>query len=295
EALNGVAFDPALRRSVPRSQHTESLPELGQVVLPAHLAFNHEQSGKDRPALVSRGMSKFGLPDLELRGVPDDLIKESTAILGGLAALLAGWAMPLRDASEGKPFKAGLDREWQLTKAQILAAHAVDPSDPTVGPGGSTTIRFESDRPSRSVPLARLRVVPASGPADDPETAVRRMVAEVFNVPTNYSEFPDDLPGLDEARARVAAEIPEVKARFLAGLPTGSSLFVKYGLPIDGDRKEYIWAGVESWSDRQIRAKLENDPVRRADLRRGQDVELDEGDIFDWLITHSDGRKEGAA
>jgi hypothetical protein len=50
-----------------------------------------------------------------------------------------------------------------------------------------------------------------------------------------------------------------------------------------------------SWSDRQIRGKLENDPVRRADLRCGQDVELDEGEIYDWLITHTDGRWEGAA
>src|SRR5262245_35680030 len=111
EALDGVAFDPALRRAVPRDLHAESPPELGQVVLPVHLAFDLERSRNDRQVLVGRGMSKFGLPDLELRGVPPDLIKESTAILGGLAALLAGWAMPLRDASEGKPFKARLDRE----------------------------------------------------------------------------------------------------------------------------------------------------------------------------------------
>ena len=55
-----------------------------------------------------------------------------------------------------------------------------------------------------------------------------------------------------------------------------------------------MWVCVESWAGDRIRGRLENDPVHRADLSRGQAVELGEGAVFDWLITHPDGVREGA-
>ena len=294
EGLDGVAFDMTTQRLLPPGDDAEDLPEMGQVVIPDHLAFDPERAGGETPALVSCGMAKFGLPDLVLRGVPDELLREASAVLGGLAALLAGWAMPLRDASGGRPVRANLNPKWYLTKAQILAAHAVNPADPEVSPGGATTVRFETDQRTRRSRVPRLQVIPAGGPADDPEAAVRRMVAELFDAPNNYSEFPADFPGLSETLARVAAELPGVKARFLAGLPAGTRLSVKHGFQTDIGRKEYMWVGVESWSGDRIRGRLENDPVRRADLSRGQGVELGEGEVFDWCITHPDGVREGA-
>ena len=294
EGLDGVAFDMNTRRLLPPGAEVEDLPEMGQVVIPDHLAFDRERTGGETPALVSRGMAKFGLPDLVLRGVPDDLLREASAVFGGLAALLAGWAVPLRDASCGRPVRAKLNPAWRLTRAQILAAHAVDPSDPEVGPGGATTVRFETDQPTRRSPVPRLQVIPVGGPADDPEAALRRMVAELFGAPDNYAEFPADFPGLNEALAQVAADLPGVKTRFLAGLPADTRLSVKHGFPTDLGRKEYMWVGVESWAGDRIRGRLENDPVHRADLSRGQAVELGEGEVFDWLITHPDGVREGA-
>jgi hypothetical protein len=293
EGLDGVAFDMNTRRLLKPGAELEDLPEMGQIVIPNHLAFDRERTGAETPALVSRGMAKFGLPDLVLRYVPDDLLREASASLGGIAALLAGWAAPLRDSSGGRPVRAKLDSNWRLTRAQILAAHAVDPSDPEVGSGGATTVHFETDQPTRRSPLPRLQVIPA-GPTDDPEAAVRRMVAELFGAPANYTEFPADFPGLNEALAQVAADLPGVKARFLAGLPVDTRLSLKHGFPTGLGRKEYIWVGVESWTGDCIRGRLENDPVHRADLSRGQAVELGEGEVFDWLITHPDGSREGA-
>jgi hypothetical protein len=292
--LNGVVFDHTTRRLLAPEDAARDLPEMGEVVIPDHLIFDPERNGGEPPSLVTLGMVKFGLPDLVLPGLPDDLGREGAAVLGGVAALLAGWALPLRDASGGRPVRAKLNPTWHLSKAHILAAHAVDPSDPEVAPGGATTLRLEIDPLRRRLPMPRLRVIPAGESADDPVAAVRRMVAELFNVPEIYAEFPGDLPGLSEARAQVASDLPGVKARYLAGLPAGTQLSVKHGFPTDIGREEYMWVAVESWSGERIRGRLQNDPVRLADLSRGQTVEFGEADVFDWLITHPDGVREGA-
>jgi Uncharacterized protein conserved in bacteria (DUF2314)/Protein of unknown function (DUF3239) len=92
----------------------------------------------------------------------------------------------------------------------------------------------------------------------------------------------------------VAADLPGVKARFLAGLPAGTLLAVKHGFPNSASGHEYMWVRVDSWAGDRIQGRLANDPVRRADLHLGDEVELDAGDVCDWCISHPDGVREGA-
>jgi hypothetical protein len=176
--------------------------------------------------------------------------------------------------------------------AQILAVLGIDPADAEIPPGGSTKLRFA--KPATRYLVPRLQIVPAEGPAHDPEAAVRHMIGELFSASKNYYESRDELPGQTETRDLVAADLPGVKARFQAGLPAGTLLSVKHGFPTSVTGHEYIWVRVESWADDRIRGRLANVPVRRADLRLGDPVELDAGDICDWCITHADGVREGA-
>ena len=128
----GVAVDIDRRRPSAGRQG-ESLPEMGQILFRDHVIFEPERR-PEAPALVTRGMDKFGLPDLVLRGVPDDLRCEAEVLLVYLASQLARWAAVLRMVSNGRPVQAKLNSTCQLTTAQILAAHAVDPSDLWVNP-----------------------------------------------------------------------------------------------------------------------------------------------------------------
>jgi hypothetical protein len=292
EELAGVAFDMSTHRLLPLEDAATDLPQMGQIFLKDHLAFDLVRDGPEAPALVTRGMAKFGLPELVLPGVPDDLAWKAEVLLACLASQLASWAEPLRAASTGKPVRGKLPPKCHLTMAQILAVQGIDPSDPEIPPGGATTLRFETPATRSLVP--RLRVIPAKGPAHDPEAAFRRMIGQLSSASKNYYELRDQLPGQTETRDLVAADLPGVKARFLAGLPAGTLLSVKHGFPTSATGHEYIWVRVESWSDDRIRGRLANVPVRRADLRLGDQVELDAGDICDWCITHPDGVREGA-
>ena len=128
------------------------------------------------------------------------------------------------------------------------------------------------------------------------------MIAELFSASKNYYvsanknyyESRGQLPGQIEASALVAADLPGVKARFLAGLPAGTLLAVKHGFPNSAVGHEYMWVRVDSWAGDRIQGRLANDPVRRPDLHLGDEVELDAGDVCDWCISHPDGVREGA-
>ncbi len=300
ETLEGVAFDMSTSRVLPLGDESKDLPEMGQINLKDHVAFDLERTGPEAPALVTHGMVKLGLPELVLRGVPDDLAPQGEVLLAYMASQLGSWAAPLRRASNGRPVRAKLDPKCHLTMAQILAFLGIDPSDPEIPPGGATTLRFE--RPATRYLVPRLRVIPAGGPADDPEAAFRRMIAELFSASKNYYvsdsknyyESRSQLPGQIEASALVAADLPGVKARFLAGLPAGTLLAVKHGFPNNASGHEYMWVRVDSWAGDRIQGRLANHPERRPDLHLGDEVELDAGDVCDWCISHPDGVREGA-
>ena len=70
---------------------------MGQINLEDHVAFDLERTGPEAPALVTHGMVKFGLPELVLRGVPDDLAQKGEVLLAYMASQLGSWAAPLRN------------------------------------------------------------------------------------------------------------------------------------------------------------------------------------------------------
>lgn len=292
--LGGVAFDMTTRRLLPPGDEHRGLPDMGAMVIPDHLAIEREDEEGPSASLATLGMAKFGLPDLIIRGVPGESRREASMVLGGLAALIAGWAMPYRERAEGHSVRARLEPFWHLDMTEVLAAHAIDPADPFVEPAGETTVQLSTDPATRRSRLPRLEVKPATGAPAGSGSGVRGLIGQLFGAAGNYFEFPADLPGLGESLARIAADLPAIKGRFLGGLPPGAQLSVKRGFPVEEGRSEYLWVGVGSWSGDRIRGRIENDPVRCAGFDRGQVVEFGESEVFDWLITHPDGTREGA-
>ncbi len=134
EELEGVAFDMSTSRVLPLGDESKDLPEMGQINLKDHVAFDLESAGPEAPALVTHGMVKFGLPELVLRGVPDDLAGKGEVLLAYMASQLGSWATSLRNASMGQPVRAKLDPKCHLTMAQIMAFLDMDPSGPELPP-----------------------------------------------------------------------------------------------------------------------------------------------------------------
>jgi uncharacterized protein YegJ (DUF2314 family) len=91
------------------------------------------------------------------------------------------------------------------------------------------------------------------------------------------------------------ATLPAARARFDQGLARGWDFCVKHGFPLPDGRTEYMWIEVSSWADGRVRGHLASTPAWRTDLSPAQEVEIEEGGVFDWLLASPDGRVEGAA
>ena len=54
-----------------------------------------------------------------------------------------------------------------------------------------------------------------------------------------------------------------------------------------------MWLAVERWTATQVVGTLVNEPDDVPELQLGQEVAIDEADIFDWMIQLSAERREG--
>ena len=71
--------------------------------------------------------------------------------------------------------------------------------------------------------------------------------------------------------------------------PRGDIHAVKIGFPVHGDDYEWMWVSLEAWRGASLVGHLENNPLRRKDLRKGSTVHVSEREVFDWAIVSRAG------
>ena len=63
--------------------------------------------------------------------------------------------------------------------------------------------------------------------------------------------------------------------------------------PTPDGGNEWMWVEVIEWKGSKIRGLLKNEPVNVPGLSGGSEVVVDQGDLFDYIRSFSDGREEG--
>jgi hypothetical protein len=86
---------------------------------------------------------------------------------------------------------------------------------------------------------------------------------------------------------------PPVRARFLAGLPEGATLFATVQLRDGAGRMEQVFVRVEAIEAERIRGVIWSDIHTVSDYARGQPYEFPESELVDWTISNPDGTEEG--
>ncbi len=261
-----VVADP-MKYPIESQLHFESLDEGGNVWIHSH------------------GMLKFGLPEVEMEGIPAEL-----ATAGRKMIILAGKTV-IDAGARGLDFNAEMD----IPHTPFNFRMEVREKD------------AEGHFPAGSVRI--LPYMPQYDPYS-PDTAkhVLRMLAAKFRssaelgrksepAATQFSEA-----GMADAEERAAKErLLEAHRRALAGLaafkksfeeaapPTGDIHAVKIGFPVHGDDYEWMWVSLEAWRGASLVGHLENNPLRRKDLRKGSTVHVSEREVFDWAIVSRAG------
>jgi uncharacterized protein YegJ (DUF2314 family) len=289
-ALDGIVFDPVLMNLVPSERLSESLLESmsdGGRLLPVdHILVLFSVDERGAGWMTTKGMEKFGLPNLEVRQAPPGLFDRLVHVMNGLAGRLIHTVME-SPVTEGLPRSVALEREMRLGMEDIARAYGVDemPYEPEDGVRGWTLVGLEYTGRGRRGMEPFIALVPPGGARIDQGEWLYGLLNDLLGPedPENCDYVPGDNERMEAAHLRAVSELPEVKRRFTAGLKPGEQLYVKHGFPVE-DHHEFMWVGVSTWKGTRIHGRLANDPFERMDLRAGQNVEIGEGGVFDWMI-----------
>jgi len=96
-------------------------------------------------------------------------------------------------------------------------------------------------------------------------------------------------PYIQQARSTY----PQAKARFVAGLPSGSVFFATVQLHDADGKMEQVFVQVEKIEADQISGLIWNDINRVKGFAKGQKYTFPEAELVDWTIYNSDGTEEG--
>lgn len=238
---------------------------------------------------TTKGLRRFGLLELQAQRVPPELARPWGAVMTGAARrLLRTWIEGLADTE--LPAFVQLPVQVPVTGDDIAQAYG-KPQPDTASPA---VLRMELDPATDPDAESFLTLLPPAGYSGPPE---RHFAAACTALSNAAPPLPRQDPA-SEAMARAVETartgLPGIRQRFLAGgLPPGTQLVVKYGLPTD-DAREFVWASVTSWpTPGRIQAASASDAVSDPAVRVGRPVVVDTADVVDWALLDERGVVEG--
>jgi uncharacterized protein YegJ (DUF2314 family) len=294
DRLHGVVFDPEGLRVITLDKASQYFERNGAIVIRDHVIVPFSVNDRGVGWMTTRGMSKFGLPELEVRDIPPDLIQLSylvnttgqflvehafRTIAAAKKAGATGLEVPPAIALDGALLARANGDAWEAGASASVRSTVV-------------SLRFTAPKSGEATPFAQI--VPPPGFSGDMGVWLNASLRELLGPRQDHIVHVDTGgEAMQRAHVRSVAELPDVKARFSAGLRPGQILYVKHGFPTPDGSKEYMWLAVEQWTGGQVVGTLVNEPDEVPELELGQKVAIDEADIFDWMIQLSAARREG--
>jgi hypothetical protein len=234
--------------------------------------------GPQGASLATKGLGRFGLPELQVSNVPPQLSEPWAEFMMGIAArLLSLWLEALR-ARDGTT-SAEVPSSFDVREADVALAYDAEASG-----DGKALVLLALDPATDDRVDSFLTVRP---PDDFPGSAgeyLAQVSAQALNSPDQEIQV-TPRAARDQAVAAARELLPSVRERFRAGtLPNQSLLVVKHMITAPGGG-EYPWAQVTSWDDPATIFGLSTaDAPSDPRVRAGRPIVLDAEAIVDWAI-----------
>ena len=290
-AFRGAVYDSVLNGFWDSSVASRDLPADGFLAVAEHTRILNSVDDRGLAWFTTVGMPQFGLPNLEVREVPPNVSERLGSLIRGVAQILVESVLAMVER-RGPSRVMEIGPEIRITRADTARARGT-PGKGNPGKGGLVRLEYTGVGRQHLEPFIELRAPAAfqcspgawlnqilDAIEPEPETILRREGTGT------------DLE-LEVAHRKALSELMIVKARFQRGLPVGSKLQIKHGF-ISEAGIEYMWVAVTTWKGSRIQGNLVGRPSFCPDLRSGDPVEIAEVEVYDWLIRHENGVREGA-
>jgi uncharacterized protein YegJ (DUF2314 family) len=246
--------------------------------------------------MTTIGMARFGLPDLQVIGIPPIDIQALGRTLIGLCQVLITMIRSADGGYENPAAPVPAILETAVTEFYLQMSGARMADTPAVSKDAVARVRLEYQPQPGNPERSFFTLRPPAGYSGDYGAWLHSLV-NTFFAPEDTMHNVVHGSGMEQAHRRAIAELPSMKQRYLSGALGPWRFGVKHGFtvgdPRDGNH-EYMWVFVREWVGNRIAGELVNSPRMRKDLRMGQRIELTEADVFDWIVVGPNGPQEGA-
>lgn len=282
--LSGYVHDEVTRRIDPYGAFAERVPKapIGtpffvpeSIVIQLHPVDEEDVAGPYR--LVSHGMARYGVPDLDMRGFHEKDGPRLALVLNTIASKVA-------EGERGPTYK--------VTLADVAKVAKKKADDLTKAASKSKDVSLTLSLAERSPADPDNDVFRIEAPGDGDEEAHAELLATLFGEARVLTKGTND-PALLAAEARARKAAPAAVAKWKA---SGGSLTLRVPFPVEGEKgqTEVMWMKVGSCDDAgTCKGKLASRPVFAKSLAPGADVTGKIAEVSDYLYEGGDGGKEG--
>jgi hypothetical protein len=238
---------------------------------------------------TSRGLGRFGLPELQARNVPPHLAQPFAVAFTALASrLLDLWLHAL--AGAGKAAFAQVPVIIDVAESDVARACRPSPrgrrqAGPAAAREPVATVGLAFDPAVDDRADSFLTVMP---PDDWPSSAGEHLAAvcaALVGAPGRDVRAVRRDEAMERAMRTARDSLPAARARFVSGaLAPDTLLMVKHKVA-SAAGTEYVWAYVTSWAEpSRILASSGNDADLDPGIRVGRPIVIDADAVVDWAI-----------
>jgi uncharacterized protein YegJ (DUF2314 family) len=195
-------------------------------------------------------------------------------------------------AEGAAPRKAG---EFDLDIRSIKNPKVRDPQIESLKPNATSValLSLKEGEWEKGDPQNRLIEITFDRfPGPDVHARQEKMLGSLFGWKDSVTPVRHDQELLEASR-RARAKLPSLRAAFAAGLAPGEFIEVKAPFRTPDGGQEWMWVEVASWKGDRIKGLLRNEPFNVPKLHAGQEVDVSEATVFDYIRKLPDGTMEG--
>jgi hypothetical protein len=283
EKEQGVVVDTFVPRILSPQQCFPTLPVNDSQFRLSQWVVVFQSTSSTGTWLTTKGLGRFGLPELQVRNVPPQYGEPWTSLMYGIASrVLRLWLEALR--ARGDASFAEIPTLVEAGEADVARAHAAEPRG-----GGNTRLRLTFDPASQAGVDSFLTIQPLEDYGGSAGEYFAGMCADVFGRADHETRYvPTGTQEMDKAMATAGSQLPAVRRRFLEGeIPPRARLMVKHRIvATDGSQSsEYPWAYVTSWDDpAKVLGNSAGDAVLDPRVRVGRPIVISAESVVDWAI-----------
>lgn len=284
-ATNGLIWDEGTREvfssdawhETRLAKWHEGLPDVTN-----HITI-HAYSTGEYVRAITLGMSKFGLPDIVINEFSWSLQRSMGNLINVTAQAMVEGILP---AAYGEA-----DLDLRDLKHPVMRSENVDTLYDNAEAVAHLTLlegTWEEGDPANAL----VQIGFDRYPGKDLYARQDKMLGAIWGWEDSITRI-DHNEELLTASREAATHLPALRDAFNKGLQPGEYILLKAPFDTPKGGSEWMWVEVTSWQGNNIDGLLKNQPFDIPELHAGQNVKVNQDDVFDYIHHHADGTTSG--